>query len=356
MNSIPPLRVGIIGCGRMGLSTPNHVRNYLPSCWLPLSHSEAASSHPDLELVGLCDTFVEARQHASIQYPDLPIYSDPNLFLKELDLDFVCIATRTPERPDLINLCLDHGIRHFHLEKPLCTSLKDLTQLRLRFAQLGVHATFGTLRRYLPAYVHAKDLVNDGLIGTLKDVQLSLGNGGLCWTQIHAIDLVNFAFRQKRVLQVRAYADPDSYQINGNILDGDPRISLAHFLYTDNCQAIVTRTGTCDFYLHGDLGSLSVLNDGSQLFHRTCSEGDNPYHSNFQQLDIPPNSPTGTLSALHRHTVTSDHSSIDTEDLIMTQLLTLACAQSIISDSKPVSPFDLDPNLVVTGRSGSLFA
>ena len=356
-NHSTPLRAAVFGCGRMGLTTLPKVRKYLPSCWLPLSHAEAIDSHPALQLVCLCDPFPSPRENAAITYPDLPIYSDPSRMLSELSPDLVCIATRTPERPALVELCLEYGIRRFHLEKPLCRSTAELTSLTDQLLSTGAHCTFGALRRYLSPYLQAQSLLHSGHIGCLREVQVSLGAGRLCWTQIHAIDLISAFLAPASISEVRAVADPASYSAEKFLLDGDPMLRFATFHTHEGSQGLISFAGGCDLLLHGDVGLLAVLNDGQQLLSRHSPSSEDPYFSNQQFLDIPETIHSGTAAALDR-LVNSDSESaaLDTKSMLQSQALLFACVQSILEDGKPVDPSNLNPYLCITGRSGELFA
>ena len=352
-----PLRVAVLGCGRMGLATLPRVRRHLPACWLPLSHAEAVVSHPALELVGLCDPFTEPRQQAAALYPQLPIHAEPERLLQELQPDLVCIATRTPERPALIELCLEHGVRRLHLEKPLCTSAAELRRLTDLLRASGAHCTFGALRRYLAPYCQAQTLLHAGRIGALQEVQVALGSGRLCWSQIHAIDLIAACLAPAAITEVRALADPSSYSAIGSLLDGDPLLRLARFATVEGPQGLISAAGGCDLWLHGDDGVLAVLNDGQELLLRQPPAPGDPYWTDVQPQEIPVAPHSGTVAALDR-LVHADAAAAaaDTEAMLHSQALLLACVQSILSDGAPVDPNRLDPDLSITGRSGSLFA
>ena len=352
-----PLRAAVLGCGRMGLQTLPKVRSTLPSCWLPLSHAEAVDSHPGLELVALCDPFPAPRANAVTKYPDVPVYSDPVRMLSEVGPDVVCIATRTPERPFLINLCLEYGVRRFHLEKPLCRSSSELNDLSSQLLNHNAHCTFGALRRYLPPYLFALKLLNSGRIGCLKEVHAALGFARLCWTQIHSIDLIAAFLAPALITEVRAVAEPSSFSVDGFLIDGDPIVRCATFHTSEGPQGLISAAGGCDLMLHGDSGMLTVLNDGKQLLSRHSPSPEDPYYSIQKFLDIPEASHLGTAAALDRLVNTNPEiATMDTKAMLQAQTLLLACAQSILEDGRPVDPTNLHPSLSISGRSGELFA
>lgn len=351
------LRVAVIGCGRMGLATLPRVREHLPACWLPLSHAEATLSHPALQLVGLCDAFATAREQAAALHPNIAVYADAQRLLQEQSPDLVCIATRTPERAGLTELCLDAGVRHLHLEKPLCTSMAELERLNQRFREVQVHATFGALRRYLAPYRQAHQLLQAGAVGSLQEVQVALGAGRLCWSQIHAIDLIAAMLPPGSITEVRALAQAGSYMATGRELDGDPLLRFASFATSSGAQGLISSAGGCDLWLHGDQGILAVLNDGAQLTHRRAFAAASPYWLDQSSLSVEADRHGGTAAALDRH-LHADlaQAAADTEALLQAQRLLFACVQSMLADGSRVHLAELDPALLITGRSGNLYA
>lgn len=356
MNSLA-LRTAVLGCGRMGLATLPSVRRHLPNCWLPLSHAEAVVSHPSFQLVGLCDPILDQREKAKALYPDVPFYAEPEQLLHEVRPDVVCIATRTPERTALIELCIAYGIRRLHIEKPLCTSVEELRTLSSRLRASGAHCTFGTLRRYLAPYRKAYALLRDLRIGHLQEVQVALGPGRLCWSQIHGIDLIETFLSDLEITEVRAIAVPDSYAARGLYLDGDPLLRYALISTAEGPQGVISTAGGCDAWLYGDCGMIGVLNDGQQLIMRCSNSAGDPYWEDQLLPEVPAAAHSGTAAALDRLVSRDQGVAVaDTEAILRSQALLFAAAQSILMRGVPVDPGNLESDLVVTGRSGSLYA
>lgn len=153
--------------------------------------------------------------------------------LSDLSPDLVCIATRTPESPALVEPCLEHGVRRLHLEIPLCRSAAELSIHTDQLLNTGSHCTFGALRRYLSPYLQAHALLHLGHIGCLREVQVALGSGQLCWTQIHSIDLIAAFLAPASITEVRATAETDSFSTDGYLLDGDPVLCFATFITSE---------------------------------------------------------------------------------------------------------------------------
>ena len=146
----------------MGLLTDPKIKSFFPKFYLPYSHAEAVKAHPNLNLVGLCDTSVTALTKAKELYPDVQCFRDPEKLLNEVTPDLICIATRTPQRFELIELCIKNGIRLLHVEKPLCNSYGQLMQISKMIEKTNAHFTFGAIRRYLAPYKNAIKLLKEG--------------------------------------------------------------------------------------------------------------------------------------------------------------------------------------------------
>jgi len=351
------LRTAVLGCGRMGLATLQSVRSHLPNCWLPLSHAEAIDSHPSFQLVGLCDPMPEQLEKAKDLYPNLPLYAEPGKLLDDVRPDVVCIATRTPERAALIELCIAYGVRYLHIEKPLCTSVAELRRLEIILRASGAHCTFGALRRYLAPYRKAYSLYRESCIGRLQEVQVAFGSGRLCWSQIHAIDLISSFLADLEITEVRAIADPATYNAKGLLLDGDPLLRYALISTAEGPQGLISVAGGYDLWLHGDNGMIGVLNDGLQLLMRIPNTADNPYWSEQLTSEVPVAEHSGTAAALDRLASSDQTVAVaDTQAMLRSQALLFAAAQSILMGGIPVHPNNLESDLVVTGRSGAHFA
>ena len=59
----------------------------------------------------------------------MPGYADYRQLLDALRPELVTVATRTPERADIIAAAVAAGARALHLEKPLCNSVAQLAHL-----------------------------------------------------------------------------------------------------------------------------------------------------------------------------------------------------------------------------------
>ena len=188
------IKAGVIGLGKMGIS-----------------HCAILNAHPDVDLVGVCDTSKFLRWGLG-KYSKLEAFDDYKKMIKEKTPDCVFIATPTSSHFEIAKYCLDNGI-HLFLEKPCClnysdtATLRDLAKEQKRLVQVGYH------NRYLGTFREVKRLIDNNELGDIyhftaeaygpvvvkeKDEtwRSNRNEGGGCLYDYasHVINLVNFIF------------------------------------------------------------------------------------------------------------------------------------------------------------------
>lgn len=138
------LHAGIIGLGKMGLS-----------------HAAIVSPHPDVELVGVCDTSSIVLE-AFRKFSKVHVYDDYKKMIDNESLDFVVIASPTRFHYEMVRYALGKGI-HTFCEKPFTLTTEEgeklvtLAKEKKLVNQVGFHnhfiGTFRELKRLLIAGV-----------------------------------------------------------------------------------------------------------------------------------------------------------------------------------------------------------
>ena len=63
------LRFGLVGCGRIGATADDRVRDWpIHEVWLPYSHAASIRATPDAELVAVCDSDSSAATATAKRY------------------------------------------------------------------------------------------------------------------------------------------------------------------------------------------------------------------------------------------------------------------------------------------------
>ena len=175
-------------------------------------------------------------------------------------------------------------------------------------------------------------------------------------SHIHALDLLALFFNCV-INSVSCRSSDSTFLSKGFELDGDPIVDLIHVTTQCGKQGLVTRASGCDLWVYGSKGIIGVINDGKEIKCRKINDNGSTYFD--QEYLIEPDSQRfcGTAAALDRHI--SSNVSIglhDTQAALFSQRLLFACVQSILDNGSFVDPRHLEPSLLITGRSGNLYA
>jgi myo-inositol 2-dehydrogenase/D-chiro-inositol 1-dehydrogenase len=143
-----PVRIGLIGTGRIGSS-----------------HAEALTRRvPGAHLVAVADAVSEPAL-ALAQRLGVVAEADPEALLAREDVEAVVIAASTPAHVDLIVGAAGAGKAIF-CEKPMALSLADADRAIAAADDAGVQLQVGFNRRFSSDFAAAHDAVVEGRIGT----------------------------------------------------------------------------------------------------------------------------------------------------------------------------------------------
>jgi len=186
------LNIGLIGFGKMGMS-----------------HLAIANAHPDVNLIGVCDTSSYIRGVLN-KYTGISVYSDYRALLDIEGLEAVIIATPSRFHAEMVRSALEREL-HVFCEKPFCLDVTDGMQLADLAQKKGVINQVGYHLRFVTSFKEAKRLVNANSLGHIHHIRVeaygpvilkpkgstwrttgSEGGGCLYDYACHAIDIVNF--------------------------------------------------------------------------------------------------------------------------------------------------------------------
>ncbi len=162
----------IVGCGNIG---SRHLQS-LERSLVPLS---ITIIEPNINSQKIAKSQLEKNSKNSIFW--LSSISELNQIF-----DLVIIATNAEKRKSLVDILLESGNKKFLLEKMVCQSEDDYSNLIKNFKKHGASGWINTNRRYFPFYQKLKNLIN--LNDNLK-ISITTGNKGLGSNAIHFIDL-----------------------------------------------------------------------------------------------------------------------------------------------------------------------
>jgi myo-inositol 2-dehydrogenase/D-chiro-inositol 1-dehydrogenase len=144
-----PVRVGIVGLGRLGRR-----------------HAENLAWHvPGARLVAACSPLPEEREWAKAHFRDTALHADYDALLADASVDAVWLVTPTSLHATQIIAALEAG-KHVFCEKPLSLDLAEcdrVIEAHARHAHL--HVMIGFVRRFDASYRDAFDSIAKGAIG-----------------------------------------------------------------------------------------------------------------------------------------------------------------------------------------------
>jgi predicted dehydrogenase len=140
------LKVALIGAGKMGIS-----------------HLSILGAHPDVEIVGVCDTS-KIVSDVLEKYSGFSCYTD---YLKMVDTtnpDAVFVAVPTKFHYKMVKDLLDRNI-HVFSEKPFCLNPTESNELFLLAKKKGLVNQVGYHNKFVGTFQEVKKLVKEGFIG-----------------------------------------------------------------------------------------------------------------------------------------------------------------------------------------------
>lgn len=144
-----PVRVGLVGVGKMGLS-----------------HLSIIRALSGVRVVGVVESFGYLADVLS-KYTAVPTYGDLDSMLAQVTPDALVLATPSASHYDMVRAALERGI-HVFCEKPLTLSSAQSADLAQRAAQAGLVTQVGYHYRYTATFAEVKHLMDDETIGPVS--------------------------------------------------------------------------------------------------------------------------------------------------------------------------------------------
>ncbi|MFN4313794.1 MAG: Gfo/Idh/MocA family protein [Chitinophagaceae bacterium] len=142
------LKVVLIGAGKMGIS-----------------HLSILGAHPDVEVVGVCDTSKMVNDFLT-RYGKFNCFTDYEKMLTQVQADAAFVAVPTKFHHKIIKDLLDKGL-HVFAEKPFCLTVEQgeelvkLAAAKNRVTQVGYH------NKFVGTFAEVKKLIDTGVLGDI---------------------------------------------------------------------------------------------------------------------------------------------------------------------------------------------
>jgi predicted dehydrogenase len=153
---LKPLRIGVVGLGRIGWDF----------------HCIKLSKHPDFILAGVADTMPERCREAVSAY-GCPAFPDYQTLLKEVALDAVVIASPTHLHRAMAEAALARGL-HVILEKPMALNTREAAAIVRAAKKHKRVLTVYQPHRMAAYFQQIRQIVDSGIIGKVYHVRRGL--------------------------------------------------------------------------------------------------------------------------------------------------------------------------------------
>jgi predicted dehydrogenase len=142
-----PIRVAIIGCGKIAEQHASQIRRIAGS-----------------QLVGVCDSEKRMADQLAERYQVEGSFDNVQQLLKEARPDVVHITTPPQSHFKLANECLSAGC-HVYVEKPFSIDLEEAKAMVSLAEDLGLKITAGHNYQFNPEMIRMRELVRNGKLG-----------------------------------------------------------------------------------------------------------------------------------------------------------------------------------------------
>lgn len=169
--------VGVIGAGAMGRE-----------------HLMGLKTVPHAEIAALVDPRPERLELMKTEQglTATRMYTDAEDMLRKEQLDLVIVATNTTSHAELAIRAIEAGAPRVVVEKPVSNQIDKARHLLALAQERGVKVAVNHNRRWSRDYRAVRRAIDQGYIGTLRQLYAAPSNGGLGMIGSHYFDIMTY--------------------------------------------------------------------------------------------------------------------------------------------------------------------
>ena len=246
----------VIGVGKAGGGGPKgggHAIGY--------THAEMFQSDPRVKLVAGADINADNLK-ASDKFTvprGLASYQD---MLREIKPDLVSIGTYVGLHCEMIEAAATAGVKGILCEKPFVASVPQLRRVQKIIAETGVKLVVAHVRRYRPAFERARELFNNGSIGTPILCVSGIADWDLSEWGSHWLDMFRFLNHDQPIAWVMGQARVRDFRGYGHAMEDH---AVAYFQFDNGVRGLLDGgkglNGGGDMTLVGTAGTIRIENE-----------------------------------------------------------------------------------------------
>ena len=270
------LRVAVIGLGRIASTIDDEKEKY-DGGHLPYAHIACYRAVPEVEIVGMSDTWEEQREAARQRWGFDGLYADYRQMLEETRPDIVSVCTSAKPRGEILTAIANggYGVKAIWAEKPITLSLAEADEAIEACAKAGIALAVNCTRRWRDDYRQALELLQDGVIGDLLYVQ-SRAQCGLSHNGSHLITTLTM-YMPGRAISLVGDAEIDVERPNDDFA-GSAVISFPGRV-RGYVRGFANGPAEKSHDLVGTHGAIRILNDAREIELWTQEPGIDNYAS-----------------------------------------------------------------------------
>ncbi|MEM6897202.1 MAG: Gfo/Idh/MocA family oxidoreductase [Pseudomonadota bacterium] len=138
--------------------------------------------NPEAEIAALYDPDRAEMQEAVKKFsvPEERIFTDLDALLAAGSYDMALLCSATADHAIMTERLAPHGM-HIFVEKPFAASADDARRMMAAMESTGKQLAINWPLRWVESHVTAKRLIDEGMIGALREVHFYDGNRGPLW-------------------------------------------------------------------------------------------------------------------------------------------------------------------------------
>ena len=255
MNIKAKYRAAVIGVGKAGGGGPKgggHAIGY--------THAKMFQHEPCVELIAGVDPNPENLAAFVERFGVPKRFGSSEAMFREFIPDIVSIGTYVGLHHELIESAARAGVKAIVCEKPFLASIPQCRAVEAIARETGVKIVVAHVRRYRPAFIRARELFNDGAVGTPILCISGIADWDLSEWGSHWLDIFRFFNNDRPIRWVFGSARVRDFRGYGHAMEEH---AIAHFEFDNGVRGILdggkaTNAGDSTLLLVGTEGTIVI--------------------------------------------------------------------------------------------------